>query len=147
MKNIWSTELLSLLLLIIIIDSSYVIAKSFGTSLKISDQNLLETHDSKNNIFIVDFRNNDNSKRKFELICESGPNSLDLNLTFTGFNSIHENLPANEVNILGKKKLTLVLNPPLLAEYTGRYTCTSLNKNNVIETVSWYVYFYPGKEI
>lgn len=145
MKNIWSTELLSVLLFIVIINNSYVIAQSFGTSLTISDQSLLETHDAENNIYIVDFRNNYNSERTFELTCESGPESLDLNLTFTGFNSKVEKLAANQINTPGKKKLSLVLNPPLLAEFTGRYTCSSLNRDNAVETISWYVYFYPGE--
>ena len=35
-------------------------------------------------------------------------------------------------------------NTPLKSEYTGRYNCTARYPNNLIETISWYVYFYPA---
>jgi len=31
-----------------------------------------------------------------------------------------------------------------MTEYTGRYNCTARYPNDLIETVSWYVYFYPA---
>jgi hypothetical protein len=45
---------------------------------------------------------------------------------------------------LGRKEVKLALDLPLQPEYTGRYNCTARLPNDVIETISWYIYFYPG---
>jgi mRNA degradation ribonuclease J1/J2 len=56
-----------------------------NTHLDINDASLLESYGS--NVYVVDLSKNDNLKRAFILTCSSGPNVLDLNLTFTGLRS------------------------------------------------------------
>ena len=44
-----------------------------------------------------------------------------------------------------RKQIKISLEQPFKPEYTGRYNCTALYKNGRVETISWYIYFYPGK--
>lgn len=55
------------------------------THLDINDASLLESFGP--NTYVVDLSKNDNLNRAFILTCSSGPNVLDLNLTFTGLRS------------------------------------------------------------
>jgi hypothetical protein len=85
-----TSNLLVLLIILfeIIFEINSVEVTPLGTRFEISDSEQLDTFDLDKNVYIVDFRKNDNSKKIFELTCLTGPDSLDLNLTFTGFNSI-----------------------------------------------------------
>jgi hypothetical protein len=56
-----------------------------NTHLDINDASLLESFGP--NTYVVDLSKNDNLNRAFILTCSSGPNVLDLNLTFTGLRS------------------------------------------------------------
>ena len=79
----------------------FISSHSLETKFTINDKHLLETHNSDNHVYIVDFRKNDNSKKVFQLLCTSGQDSLDLNLTFTGINSITKKVPI-EFSIFNK---------------------------------------------
>ncbi len=74
-------------IIIFVFSLKYKEAITLETRFTVNDPQLLDVYDEKNNIFIIDFRKNDNSKKLFKITCLSGPESLDLNLTFTGFNS------------------------------------------------------------
>ncbi len=114
----------------------------YGTKLRITNSELLEKFDEAKHILIVDLKNNGNSLKKFDLLCLSGPDNLELNVTFSGVGTTIERAD-DKTDATGRRRVSLTLNPPLLPEYTGRYNCTARYKNDVIETVSWYVYFYP----
>ena len=83
----WSiVKILTVCLLLLF--TQFISSQSLETKFTINDKHLIETHDPDNHVYIVDFRKNDNSKKFFQLLCTSGQDSLDLNLTFTGINSI-----------------------------------------------------------
>lgn len=46
----------------------------------------------------------------------------------------------------GIKELKMSFPPPIQGAYTGRYNCTARYENNRVETVSWYIYFYPNNQ-
>ena len=58
---------------------------STETQLRVTESNLFESHDT--NVYVIDFSKNDKINKKFSFVCSSGPNALDLNLTFTGLDS------------------------------------------------------------
>ena len=61
------------------------VAGSFSPQLTINNKNILESYGD--NVYVIDFSKNDNANKQFVLTCSSGPNALDLNLTFTGLRS------------------------------------------------------------
>ena len=48
-----------------------------------------------------------------------------------------------KLNLPGRKEVQIGLNTPLNLEYTGKYACTAQYPDK-IETISWYIYFYPN---
>jgi hypothetical protein len=114
-----------------------------GTKLFIDKNNLLKIKQHKENIYIIDLKN-DYSNQDFQLVCESGPNALDMNITFTGINSRTETLPSYQVDTPAKKLVALSMPSPLVARYTGRYECTAKYENNLVEVVSKFIYFFPN---
>ena len=112
------------------------------TVMTINDINYFDIHVP--NVYIVDLRKVD-LMSNFVLKCASGPGALDLNLTFTGLNSKYERASPETRNLPSQKEVEMTLKKPLAPAYTGQYNCTALYEDGVVETVSWYIYFYPGK--
>ena len=73
-----SNALASILLIVL---CEYVLYSDCQTKFDINEPSVLETHNM--NTFIINLKKNDNYKKKIVLRCFGGPNSLDLNLTFT----------------------------------------------------------------
>ena len=114
-----------------------------STSLFVNDLEFFDIH--MPNVYIVDLRKQiNNRKNEFVLTCKSGQNALDLNLTFTGLNSKNTRVEKNLINVPGTKEVQMNLKTPLQSIYTGQYNCTAVYENGLVESVSWYIYFYPG---
>ena len=117
-----------------------------GTTLTVNELEFFDIHVP--NVYVVDLRKEVVTLgAEFTLKCASGPNALDLNLTFTGLNSKTQGVQRKLINVPSSKVVEMTLKPPLQSTYTGQYNCTALYENGRIESVSWYIYFYPGKNI
>ncbi len=116
--------------------------QSQGTKISIDKNNLLKIKKHQENVYIVNLKN-DYSEQDFQLICESGPNAVDMNITFTGIDSRIVTLPSFQTVVTGKKYLFLSMPSPLVTKYTGRYECTARYENDEVETVSKFIYFFP----
>ncbi len=113
----------------------------YETKLSINDDKFIEIHEP--GVYIVHLKREETKTKPIVLTCSSGDQSVDLNLTFTGFDSKEVKLPADQVNKVGSKQLQMKLEQPLKTTFTGRYNCSALYKDGRYETISWYVYFYP----
>lgn len=123
---------------------SQVCGSEYGTKLLNANTQLsLDKYDDAKKVLIVDLKRGTNSMEKFDLLCLSGPESVELNISFSGVRSMLNRADEN-TDATGRRRVHLTLEPPLLPELTGRYTCSARYKNGAVETVSWYVYFYPG---
>ena len=114
-------------------------------SMSVNNLDFFDMHER--HVYIVDLRKDSNKQSPLVITCNGGPRALDLNLTFTGLDSTIQRVPSDQIDVPGSKKLELTLNQPLQSVYTGRYNCTARYENDVVETISWYIYFYPGKSI
>ena len=143
MFGILHKTILSLIIILFTSKTIVNLTNAKGTSLSINDLDFLDIH--LPNVYIVDLRKEINQREdEFILMCKSGPNALDLNLTFTGLNSKTKRVEKNEINVPGSKDVQMRLKTPLQSTYTGQYNCTALYENGLVESVSWYIYFYPG---
>ena len=115
---------------------------SCNTGIEINGEIQLERY--PNNVYVIDLSKNDHKNKQIIFTCFSDVNTLELNLTFSGLISKLIQIDKNDLNKPGRKQIKLEWNAPLESDYTGRYTCVSRKKNDLIETVSWYVYFYPA---
>ena len=136
------------LLIIILLNTFKPIKAAPETSMTINDLDFLDFYEP--NVYIVDLKNPIHTRGiEFVLTCASGLKALDLNLTFTGLNSKTKGVQRKLINVPGRKQVEMTLQQPLQSAYTGQYNCTALYDDGVVESVSWYIYFYPndGKKL
>ncbi len=143
MLGFFNNKLFHLVNILLVLEAIVNLTNAQGTSLSVNELEFLDIH--LPNVYIVDLRKEINNRdNEFELTCKSGPNALDLNLTFTGLNSKTKGVQRNVINVPGSKSVNMNLKMPLQSIYTGQYNCTALYENGLVESVSWYIYFYPG---
>lgn len=85
--------LLFAMMVVVVNGASY---NEHGTEMEINNRDLFEIY--RPNVYIVDLRKEANLNKKLIFTCRSGPKSLDLNLTFTGFTTSLQTVLNSNIN-------------------------------------------------